>query len=125
MNKLIAILLIVGVLLQSMSKLVIIVNYDLRKDYIAKNLCENRDKPQMKCCGKCYLKKQLNKTEDSNSKQAPNKDSKSDVVALIKEKIILPEYQHFEYTVHNTFWNNHYAFNYQSAQFHPPSFLIA
>jgi hypothetical protein len=27
--------------------------------YIATTLCENRDRPQMRCNGKCYLKKKL------------------------------------------------------------------
>jgi hypothetical protein len=35
---------------------------------IAKNLCENRDNPQMRCCGKCYLKKQLNKVNDEQNR---------------------------------------------------------
>ena len=34
-----------------------IVNYD----YIVKELCENKDKPELKCNGKCHLAKQLAK----------------------------------------------------------------
>lgn len=57
-----------GVLIQSMNKLVVILDYQINKDYISKNLCENRNHPERKCCGKCYLKKQLNNTEKDNSK---------------------------------------------------------
>jgi hypothetical protein len=41
---------------------------------ITQQFCENKDKPKMKCCGKCYLKKQLNKIEksDDNKKSTPN-----------------------------------------------------
>jgi hypothetical protein len=67
-KQLVAILLITGVLMQSMSKYMVQLDYLINKDYIAKNLCENRNKPQMKCCGKCHLNKQLNKTENDNSK---------------------------------------------------------
>lgn len=35
--------------------------FEIEKDYIVAQLCENRDKPQMNCCGKCYLNKQIKK----------------------------------------------------------------
>lgn len=31
----------------------------LRKDYLAQNVCVNRYQPQLKCLGKCFLKKQM------------------------------------------------------------------
>ena len=39
-----------------------IIEYHANYDYIASVLCENRDKPYLKCNGKCYLEKQLKKT---------------------------------------------------------------
>ena len=33
--------------------------YELRKDFIAAELCENQDRPEMECDGKCYLNKRL------------------------------------------------------------------
>jgi hypothetical protein len=41
------------------------INYSLNKEYIAKNLCENRKKPGSHCNGKCYLAKQLKKAGDN------------------------------------------------------------
>ena len=38
-----------------------LVDYAMNKEYIAKNLCENRAKPKMNCNGKCHLMKQLKK----------------------------------------------------------------
>lgn len=35
------------------------VDYNLRKDYIIKNLCENRFRPDLHCDGKCYLAKRV------------------------------------------------------------------
>ncbi|MDC8102058.1 hypothetical protein [Chryseobacterium rhizosphaerae] len=47
-----------------------LVNYVVNYDYIVKNLCENRDIPQSTCKGKCYVEKELAKTEkQSNSSQ--------------------------------------------------------
>lgn len=47
-------------------------NYELRKTYIIKNFCINKNRPEMNCDGKCYLAKQLKKAEQGNEKQATN-----------------------------------------------------
>ncbi|MBI1288778.1 MAG: hypothetical protein GC178_14515 [Flavobacteriales bacterium] len=39
-------------------------NYWMNKDFIASVLCENKDKPEMKCDGKCHLKKEIRKAEN-------------------------------------------------------------
>jgi hypothetical protein len=49
-----------------------IVDYIINKEYIAKNLCVNRDKPKSCCKGKCHLVKQLKKT--STNTENENKD---------------------------------------------------
>ena len=47
-----------------------LVNYAVNYDYIVKNLCENRGVPQSTCKGKCYVEKELAKTEkQSNTSQ--------------------------------------------------------
>lgn len=38
-------------------------NHVVNYDYIVENLCENKDKPELSCKGKCFLKKELSKTE--------------------------------------------------------------
>ncbi|MBZ0326985.1 MAG: hypothetical protein K8F54_05225 [Altibacter sp.] len=38
-----------------------VVDYVVNYNYIIEKLCENRDKPEMQCNGKCYLSKQLSK----------------------------------------------------------------
>lgn len=47
-----------------------IAEYVMNYDYIVNVLCENKDKPQLKCDGKCYLSKQLAK-EAEQSKSNP------------------------------------------------------
>jgi hypothetical protein len=41
--------------------------FHLNKQFIVQQLCENRDKPEMHCNGKCYLTKQLHKAEKAQS----------------------------------------------------------
>lgn len=45
-----------------------LINYAVNYEYIVDNLCENRNIPQSTCKGKCYLEKEISKTE----KQANN-----------------------------------------------------
>jgi hypothetical protein len=111
---------------QCLVQLGIISYYELNKNYIAKNLCENRDKPAMKCCGKCYLRKQLKKvTQNDNNTKAPNnKVEKTEIVAfVIPNKVILPESNAFNIDVvqHPSMQHLH-GFNIPFPIFHPPSF---
>jgi hypothetical protein len=53
-------------LLAMVRPLVPIIEYHANYDYIANVLCENRDKPYLECNGKCYLEKQLKKTNHDN-----------------------------------------------------------
>jgi hypothetical protein len=58
-------LLAIVILFSSMSRGVVVADYLLNRDYIAKVLCVNRDKPEMKCNGKCHLAKQLKKQDEA------------------------------------------------------------
>jgi hypothetical protein len=42
------------------------VNYWMNRAYIISELCENRDRPDLECNGKCHLKKQI---ESSTERQ--------------------------------------------------------
>lgn len=53
---------------QQFLRLGVFAYYELNKAYIAKNLCENKSRPELNCCGKCYLNKQLKKVDESDKK---------------------------------------------------------
>jgi hypothetical protein len=59
-----AFLMAMTVVLQSLSLLYVECEYTLNKAYVSNVLCVNRDKPQMHCDGKCFLKKELNRNAD-------------------------------------------------------------
>jgi hypothetical protein len=59
--------------------------YDLNKEYIATNLCENKDKPAMHCSGKCHLKKQLTHANDTGNPQNQKTTSQSVGVDYFEE----------------------------------------
>lgn len=45
-----------------------VIEFNVNKDYISKNLCVNRAKPELKCGGKCQLMKKLAEEEDNESR---------------------------------------------------------
>ncbi|HEX3934292.1 MAG TPA: hypothetical protein VHW43_06405 [Puia sp.] len=74
-------LLLLVVLLQTFSKVVTYVDFCVNRDYIARNLCENRDKPMMHCGGRCVLRKRLAR-QDNEDKSNPEKKDKETTVLL-------------------------------------------
>ena len=63
-----------------------IVNYD----YVVKELCENKEKPALKCNGKCHLMKELAKTAEDD------KNTSSDKKQNVKQEIEVLFYQDFK-----------------------------
>ncbi len=121
MKKFIAIVLFVGVLFQSMNKLVVIINYEIHKDYIAKNLCENRDKPKMCCKGKCQLKKQLNNTENEGTKnKTSNRFTFDDYVAVDAKQIHATAIPETIVKKKTAILSQQYSFDPLLTVFHPP-----
>lgn len=55
---------------QTFSKWLVVLEYAINKEYIAKNLCENRNNIESNCKGKCQLSKKMGAEEKSNSKAA-------------------------------------------------------
>lgn len=73
----IAILFLFAFLTQTFSKAVIVCSFYANQDYIAKNLCENRNKPKCCCCaGKCQLRKKLNKDTNEDKQNNERKSGK-------------------------------------------------
>jgi len=51
------------------SRFFVYASFDLNRNYIAKELCENRSKPELHCNGKCFLKKKLQAAEEKEKRQ--------------------------------------------------------
>lgn len=44
-----------------------LIEYNVNKEYIASVLCENRNKPELACNGKCYLNKKIKESKNHKS----------------------------------------------------------
>lgn len=98
-------------------------DYNLRKDYIAKNLCQNRNRPSMHCNGKCYLSKQLAKAAEQKEAQQKHASQSVDLYCTAMSQITSCMLNTYCYIVPKYFFiNNDYLQNYYSEVFKPPTF---
>lgn len=68
-RKLIAVLLLVGIMANSFNYLIVSTSYRLNQSYIASVLCTNKNKPQLHCEGKCFLDIKLKELEQKNKQE--------------------------------------------------------
>jgi hypothetical protein len=119
-----ALFLAVLLLLQTFSRELVVLDYQVHKERITELFCVNKDKPALQCNGKCHLAKQLRKSSSSESK-APAAG-----FAKIKYEVVVPF--SFRLVVPLTNWLQPLRFAvvatvpYTSAHvygvFHPPAF---
>ena len=70
-------LLILAMMGPTLSSHIVLIIFELNKDYVARNLCKNRTKPELQCNGKCFLQRKLRETQDSeknNSQKSAQKN---------------------------------------------------
>jgi carbamoylphosphate synthase small subunit len=93
------------------------VNYD----YIVKNLCENRNVPQSTCKGKCYVSKELAKTEKQSNNSQTVKIAGLDVFLSHDILSFLDQKEsEIELVPVNSDYNIKHTSEYFSRIFHPP-----
>lgn len=119
MKPLIAILLASVIVVQSASKLAVLVNFELNKGFIIAKLCENKTKPKMRCNGKCHLKKQLQK-EDKKEKQQNSAKEKSEIQFFSEFNFVIENrYPKKQEVYTSTSFLKPYS-TYLLSVFHPP-----
>jgi len=87
MRSLLAYILLFSILLPTVSPWGTIAYFRLNRDYIAKVLCENRQRPGLKCNGKCYLAKKLKQQEDNKDKETTSRVQNLPVLQLFTEEV--------------------------------------
>lgn len=73
-------------LFMAFGKSALVLNYQINKKVIAATRCENRDKPEMRCDGKCYLSKQLKQAEEKEN-PVPNFNQLKELSPFITTEI--------------------------------------
>lgn len=117
-------ILLILMLTQTFSKWVLVMEYNINREFIAKNLCINKTKPKMHCNGKCQMMKRLadeEKQNSSNNTNSPTKIKLQDVVFVDQINKQLFPLLPFVLTTYNT---EQPVLKYNSpvsSIFHPPA----
>jgi hypothetical protein len=121
LNKWWTIVFLIGLLGQTFSKSLIVLNFRMNQKIIAATLCENRTKPRTCCQGSCYLGKQLNK--DENSQNTPlngGSNFKFEVVLYSEKKTETHHILINDKPVHVSRYTDPISQKVIDAVFHPP-----
>lgn len=102
----------------------IIVSFKINQDSIAKTLCVKKEIKNNTCQGKCHLKKQLDKVNEEEQKQAPtSQKEKAEVLFCHTHK----PYDFWEFAdlylskLNASYQNNFYNYSYITDIFRPPT----
>ncbi len=86
LKKFTVLLLIASIISANFSRLFIYAGFELNKNYIANNLCVNRDKPWLHCNGKCYFVKKIKQAEEKE-----RSDERQSQKNLFQEALFTPK----------------------------------
>lgn len=123
MKKVFSILMATLILLITFQRGLIVIHFKLNQDYIEKNYCVNKTKPKLQCHGQCQLKKELQKTSDTNLENL----SIYKHIELIPLKINIFKIEKIEFreTLKISFYREDlFIQNFVKRILHPPIFLF-
>ena len=117
----IAILLVAVVTFSSSYKSFIRFSYEINKLEIIEKFCINKDKPDLKCDGKCHLKATLDKVDEDNNMSNEAESSSQNQLLLFKVDFNSIKVTAFTKGIKLiSKYNNLYSYLTQASIFHPP-----
>lgn len=118
-----AILLLLSLFVLNFANAFVFAGFELNQQYIATNLCVNRNKPQLHCNGKCYLMNKLKQAQEKEQKQERQSMKIQVQDALVVAPLIFKQYPFAEIHFHVPFSTGMPQTTY-NAIFHPPQGLV-
>lgn len=107
-------------------------NFYLNQKEIAAIECENKDRPEMNCNGKCYLAKQLEKADNELEHKKEKQEHSISILKLIETSVFVENWKlKFEVPAFNTekelasyYYSSSYYLLLKSDIFHPPTVIF-
>ena len=96
-QRILAILLLIILIFNIFRYEIPYIQYAIFKEYIAENLCVNKDKPQSCCEGKCFRDKQVKvaseveQEESTTGKTIPTPSQNKEIKEFLFDKVVIPE----------------------------------
>jgi hypothetical protein len=95
--------------------------YYADRDFFVENFCENTDKPELKCNGKCQLKKIAKETHNEDNTTYFSYDVKQ-LKFITESSIDIRFFTPFKIQKHTFFYSENYQFALNYFIDHPPKF---
>ena len=125
-KKLTAICLLIALIGSGFSQVAVYAGFQLNQDYIAKNLCVNRNRPEMHCNGRCYLMSKLKQVNEKEKKQAARDNLNRMETSFLQRActisfkapvtaLVVTNFPHYQYT---------YCSQYITTVFRPPKMMV-
>ncbi|ALL06920.1 hypothetical protein AQ505_16335 [Pedobacter sp. PACM 27299] len=110
------------VIFQTFNRLMINLAFKANQDYIAANFCENKDKPEKHCNGRCILVKKLKQAEQNEEKQRTENLAKTALLYFCKIHLLAvgDPLSDLEQTGYNPFYLNFKPSFFANDIFKPP-----
>lgn len=122
MKYIISFLMILFILSSQFSELMVYISFKANQDYIAKNLCVEKDVEGSTCMGCCQLKKRLNEQQE-HKKEFPLLQNLKEGFNLY---IISDDLSHFMagYPIVRERYVIYYGYTFSRYIFHPPQLFL-
>lgn len=93
--------------------------YKVNKEYITRVLCQNRDKPELHCDGKCYLAKKLKEQQQKQDQQTSDRVESIPMLQLFASPIAS-----FDFCPARILTRDQLAFSYHLATYQAPLSIL-
>ena len=106
-------------------------NFYFNQKEIAAIECENKDRPEMNCNGKCYLAKQLKKADNELAAKKEKQEHSISILKLVETSVFVENWKlKFELPAFNTekelasfYYSSSYFLLLKFDIFHPPTIV--
>jgi len=116
-------IIIFSILSFQFSDWLIFVSFKLNQDYIAKNLCVEKEVEGSTCKGCCQLKKKLDEQKEQKKDMVPLPENKQDLIFFAESLVFnLFTTETSNLLQINNF--NNYVFSINESVFHPPKLNV-
>ena len=102
LKRFLFLMMMVVFLMGSFTKSLLFLDYELRQDYFASVLCEEKEVVNNLCHGMCHLKKEFREQDDRENRQGNNPQVKSEVIAIavsLVEILFIDQGEEFSFPV--------------------------
>jgi hypothetical protein len=94
--------------------------YAMFTDDFVERFCENKEKPELQCDGKCYLAKMLLQESKDDNPPINIELLKNETVLFLEKNITFDFFGNQKSDSANYAYSNHYYFNFLQEEIRPP-----